>query len=65
MTAAPRSAVLLLVLSLVLFNVYRLVHLVPGDLLRSILVLAATVLGVVSLVLGVFLLYRGRRPGPG
>jgi hypothetical protein len=65
MTAAPRSAAVLLVLSLVLFNVYRLVHLVPGDLLRSILVLVATVLGVVCLGLGVFLLYRGRRDGPG
>ena len=65
MTAAPRSAVVLLVLSLLLFNVYRLVHLVPGDLLRSILVLVATVLGFVCLGLGVFLLYRGRRAGPG
>ncbi|MBW2523084.1 MAG: hypothetical protein JRI23_02860 [Deltaproteobacteria bacterium] len=56
-----RNAVILLGLSLALFNLYRLIHLVPGDLLRSILVLAATVLGVVCLGLGVFLLYGGRR----
>lgn len=61
MNAVPRHAVILLVLSLALFNAYRLVHLVPGDGLRGALVLVATVLGVVCLGLGVVLLYRGRR----
>lgn len=61
MSSPSRRAVLLLALSLALFNVYRLVHLLPGDLLRSAVVLFATVAGLASLGLGVYLLYRDRR----
>ena len=60
MKSQSRKAIILFGASLALFNVYRLVHLVPGDLTRSVLVLAATVLGMVCLGLGVVLLYRDR-----
>lgn len=55
------DAVAFMALSLVLFNVYRIVHVLPGDLLRSIVVVVCTAGGVVCLVVGAVALIRDRR----
>lgn len=61
MNKSTGNAVALLVLSLVLFNVYRLVYLLPGDLLRSVVVFAATAGGACCLAIGTLRLLRDRK----
>jgi hypothetical protein len=61
MTKSTSDALALIVLSLVLFNAYRLAPLLPGDVLKGILVLACSLGGVVCLVIGAMRLVRDRR----
>jgi hypothetical protein len=58
---STENALALIVLSLVLFNAYRLAPLLPGDVLKGAVVLACSVAGVVCLVIGALRLVRDRR----
>jgi hypothetical protein len=61
MTTRTSNAAALLVLSLVLFNGYRLAPLLPNDDAKGLLVAVCTLAGVGCLIMGAL---RLARPGP-
>jgi hypothetical protein len=60
MTKRTSNALALMVLSLVLFQAYRLAPLLPGDVLKGIVAVACTVGGAVCLIIGALRLVRDR-----